>query len=234
MIEGFAVGLVGVKLVSGVAGAEVAVANPSSGLGGAFEVLAALATLSRRVTFVSINAGPCVILAQFLSRRTSAKGTLWRLHTAVAAASLGAAAVVEVAERSLVSAIGTVGTVVTDLAKGNADICHMLPRTSVLIVRTRLLDRLASMLHTLVAAVTTVILAVADVGLENTFGRVGVVTLEITLLAVDLAASVRFITGVLTVWCAIAVPTLGNTDAGALALELLLGVALVGWNGWTP
>ena len=89
------------------------------------------------------------------------------------------------------------------------------------------------MLNTLVAAVTTVILAVADVGLENTFCRVGVVTLEITLLAVDLAASVRFITGVLTVWCAIAVPTLGNTDAGALALELLLCVALVGWDGGT-
>ena len=83
MIEGFAIGLVRVKLVASVAGAEEALANPSTSL----QILAALATLARWVTFVSINAGPCVILAQFLSRRTSAKGTLWRLHTAVAAAA---------------------------------------------------------------------------------------------------------------------------------------------------
>ena len=94
MIEGFAIGLVGVKLVSGVAGAEVAVANPSSGLGGAFEVLAALATLSRWVAFVSINAGPCVILAQLFPRWTSAQGSLWGLHTTVAATSFGATTVV--------------------------------------------------------------------------------------------------------------------------------------------
>ena len=89
------------------------------------------------------------------------------------------------------------------------------------------------MLNTFVATVTAVVLTVTDIRLEDTLGRVGAITLEVTLLAVDLAASVRFITGVLTVWCAIAVPTLGHTDAGALALELLLCVALVGWNGWT-
>ena len=87
------------------------------------------------------------------------------------------------------------------------------------------------MLHTLVAAVTTVILAIADVGLENTFCRVGVVTLEVTLLAVNLATSVRLVTGVLTVGCAVTVPALWNTDAGALTLELLLSVTLVGRNG---
>jgi hypothetical protein len=165
MIEGFAIRLVGnIKLVASVARAEVALADPSAPL----EILAALATLARWVTFVSINAGPCVILAQLFPRGTSAQGSLWGLHTTVAATSFGATTVVKVAERSFISSIGTVGIVVTDLAKGYADIGDAFARTSVFSIRTRLLDRLARMLHTLVAAVTTVILTVADVRLENT------------------------------------------------------------------
>ena len=227
MIEGFAIGLVRVKLVASVARAEVALADPSAPL----EILAALATLARWVTFVSINAGPCVILAQLFPRWTSAQGSLWGLHTTVAATSFGATTVVKVAERSFISSVGTVRIVVTDLAKGYADICDVIARTSPFSIRTGLLDRLARMLHTLVAAVTTVILTVADVRLENTLRRVGAVTLEVTLLAVDLATSVRLVTGVLTVGCAVTVPALWNTDAGSLALELLLGVTLVGRNG---
>ena len=228
MIEGFAVGLVRIELVASVARAEVALADPSASL----EILAALATLARRVTFVSINAGPGVILAQLFPWGTSAQGSLWGLHTAIATTSFGATTVIKVTERSLISTIGTIRIVVTDLAKGYADICDVFARTSVFTIRTRFLDRLARMFHTLVTAVTTVVLTIADVRLENTLCRVGAVALEVTLLAVNLAASVRFITGVLTVGCAITVPALWNTDAGALALELFLCVTLVGRNGW--
>ena len=229
MIERFAIGLVCIKLVASVAGAEVALADPSTSL----QILAALATLAWWVTFVSINAGPCVVLAELFPRGASAQGSLWGLHTGVAATSLSATAVVKVTERSFISAIGTVRVVVTDLAKGYADICDVLARTSVFPIWTGLLNRLASVLNTFVAAITTVVLTVADVRLENAFGRVGAVTLEVTLLAVNLATSVRFITGVFTVRGAITVPALWNTDAGALALELLLSVTLVGRNGWT-
>ena len=89
------------------------------------------------------------------------------------------------------------------------------------------------MFNTFVATVTAVVLTVTDIRLEDALGRVGAITLEVTLLAVNLATSVRFITGVFTVRCAITVPALWNTDAGALALELLLSVTLVGRNGWT-
>ena len=89
------------------------------------------------------------------------------------------------------------------------------------------------MLNTFVATVTAVVLSVTDIRLEDALGRVGAITLEVTLLAVNLAARVWFIAGVLTVRCAVTIPALGNTNAGALALELLLCVALVGWNGWT-
>ena len=89
------------------------------------------------------------------------------------------------------------------------------------------------MLNTFVATVTAVVLTVTDIRLEDTLGRVGAITLEVTLLAVDLAACVRFIAGVLTVRRAVTIPALGNTDAGALALELLLRVALVGRDGGT-
>ena len=166
MIESFAIGLVRIKLVSSVARAEVALANPGTPL----EILTALAALARWVAFVSVNTCPCVILAQLFSRGTSAQGSLWGLHTAVAATSFGATAVVKVAERSFISAIGTIRIVITDLAKRYADICYMFSRTSVFPIRTRLLHRLARMLHTLVAAVTAVILTVADVRLENTLG----------------------------------------------------------------
>ena len=229
MIERFAIGLVCIKLVASVAGAEVALADPSTSL----QILAALATLAWWVTFVSINAGPCVVLAELFPRGASAQGSLWGLHTGVAATCLSATTVVKVTERSFISAIGTVRVVVTDLAKGYADICDVLARTSVFPIRAWLFDGLASVLNTLVTAVATVILTVADIRLENAFGRVGAVTLEVTLLAVNLATSVRFITGVFTVRCAITVPALWNTDAGALALELLLSVTLVGRNGWT-
>ena len=87
------------------------------------------------------------------------------------------------------------------------------------------------MLNTFVATVTAVVLTVTDIRLENTLGRVGAITLEVTLLAVNLAACVRFIAGVLTVRRAVTIPALGNTDAGALALELFLCVTLVGRNG---
>ena len=166
MIECFAIGLVRIKLVASVAGAEEALANPSTSL----QILAALATLAGWVTLVSVNAGPCVVLAELFPRGTSAQGSLWGLDTGVAAASLGATAVVEVTERSFISAIGTVRVVITDLAKGYADICDVLARTSVLPIRTRLLNGLASVLHTLVAAVATVVLTVADVRLENALG----------------------------------------------------------------
>ena len=83
----------------------------------------------------------------------------------------------------------------------------------------------------LVTSVTAVVHAVANKGAKD---ALVVLTLEVAPLAVDDAARVGLVTLVLAVGRAIAVPTLGNTDAGALALELLLGVALVGWNGWTP
>ena len=229
MIERFTIGLVRIELVASVAGAEVTLADPSTSL----QILAALATLAGWVTFVSINAGPCVVLAELFPRGASAQGSLWGLHTGVAATSLSATAVVKVTERSFISAIGTVRVVVTDLAKGYADICDVLARTSVFPIRARLFDGLASVLNTLVTVVATVILTVADVRLENALGRVGAVTLEVTLLAVNLATSIWLITGVFTVRCAITVPALWNTDAGALALELLLSVTLVGRNGWT-
>ena len=76
-------------------------------------------------------------------------------------------------------------------------------------------------------------MTVTDIRLEDTLGRVGAITLEVTLLAVNLAACVWFIAGVLTVRRAVTIPALGNTDAGALALELLLRVALVGRDGGT-
>ena len=166
MIEGFAIGLVCIKLVASVAGAEVALADPSTSL----QILAALATLAGWVTFVSINAGPCVVLAELFPRGTSAQGSLWGLHTGVAATCLSATAVVKVTERSFISAIGTVRVVVTDLAKGYADICDVLARTSVFPIRAWLFDGLASVLNTLVTAVATVILTVADVRLENALG----------------------------------------------------------------
>ena len=136
MIEGFAIGLVRIKLVASVTRAEVALADPSAPL----EVLTALATLARWVTFVSINTGPCVILAQLFPRGTSAQRSLWGLHTSVAAARFGATTVIVVAKRSLVSTIGTVRLIVTHLAKGNTDIGNVVARTSVLSVRTRLLN----------------------------------------------------------------------------------------------
>ena len=89
------------------------------------------------------------------------------------------------------------------------------------------------MFNTFVATVTTVVLTVTDIRLEDTLGRVGAITLEVTLLAVNLATRVWFIAGVLTVRRAVTIPALGNTDASALALELLLRVALVGWDGGT-
>ena len=89
------------------------------------------------------------------------------------------------------------------------------------------------MFNTFIASVTAVVLTVTDIRLEDALGRVGAITLEVTLLAVNLAACVRFIAGVLTVRRAVTIPALGNTNAGALALELLLRVALVGRDGGT-
>ena len=136
MIERLAVGLVRIKLVTGVAGAEVALAHPCASL----RVLATLAALAGRIALVSIDASPCVVLAQLFPRGTSAQWSLWGLHTSVAAARFGATTVIVVAKRSLVGTIGTVRLIVTHLAKGNADIRDVVARTSVLSVRTRLLN----------------------------------------------------------------------------------------------
>ena len=136
MIERLAVGLVRIKLVTGVARAEVALAHPCASLC----VLATLAALAGRVALVSIDASPCVVLAQLFPRGTSAQRSLWGLHTSVAAARFGPTAVIVVAKRSLVGTIGTVRLIVTHLAKGNADIRNVVARTSVLSVRTRLLN----------------------------------------------------------------------------------------------
>ena len=136
MIERLAVGLVRIKLVTGVARAEVALAHPRASL----RVLATLAALAWWIALVSIDASPCVVLAQLLPWGTSAQRSLWGLHTSVAAARFGATTVIVVAKRSLVGTIGTVRLIVTHLAKGNADIRNVVARTSVLSVRTRLLN----------------------------------------------------------------------------------------------
>lgn len=82
----------------------------------------------------------------------------------------------------------------------------------------------------LVAAVAAVVLAVAYVSLED---AVGVAALEVARLAVDLAAASRLVALVVAVGRAVAVPGLGDADARARALELLVGVALVRRQGWT-
>jgi hypothetical protein len=88
----------------------------------------------------------------------------------------------------------------------------------------------AGLLLTLIAAITTVILAIAHIRPENTLV---VLTLEVTLLTVDNTAGARLVTLILTVGSAVTVPAFRHADTARLTLELLLRVALVGSNDRT-
>ena len=77
----------------------------------------------------------------------------------------------------------------------------------------------------LVAPVAAVVLAVADEGAEH---ALVVVALEVVAGAGDGAAGVGLVAPVLTVRRAVTIPQLGHADSALLALELGLGVALIG------
>jgi hypothetical protein len=55
-----------------------------------------------------------------------------------------------------------------------------------------------------------------------------VVALEVSILASDLPAGIRFIASIRAVGCAVAVPGLWDAESGRVALELPVAVALVG------
>ena len=183
-----------------------------------------MAADSWRVAFVLIQASSCIIFAEFLSWWTGTERALWCLGASIAAARLGASAVIVVTVNAFVRATGAVRVVVTDLAKRDADVRDMLSRTPSLVIRTGFLNGLAGVLDALVTSISTVVLTVTDIGLEDTLGHVGSVALEVSGLAVNFATGVGLITGILTVRGTVAV-------ACTLALELLFLVALVWRDG---
>ena len=150
----------------------------------------------------------------------------------MSAASLGAATVVQVTVRSLISSIGTISLTITHADQGNAVVCGVRVGTPPGALLAWLSSSFASVFSlALITAITTVILAITDVRLEHTLV---IVTLEVVGGTVHGATGGGLVTLVLAVSSAITVPTLGYTDATLLTLELGLSVALVGGQHWTP
>ena len=148
------------------------------------------------------------------------------LHTPVGTAGLGASTVVQVTVWTLVSAVRTVRTAVTDTVVRDTDVSGVLVGTSPVTLRAGRLGGVTGVLfQQLVAPVTSVVLSVADVRLED---ALVVVTLEVSLLAPDGPAGVGLVALILAVRSSITVPAFGHANAALLALELRVLVALVG------
>lgn len=128
----------------------------------------------------------------------------------------------QIATLTLVRSVGTIGCIVAH--GGDVDATFRHPRTLPLAMRALEGGRDTGMLRALVRVVSTVVLAIAYVCLEDT---VRVVALEEVLGAGDL--STVLLVGVIgTVVGAITVPGNGYTETGGLAAEMLLDVTLIG------
>ena len=208
--------------VEGVAGGAAAVEAlaPLASLG----VGAGLAADAGRAALVRVDTGLGVV--QTLTRGTGAQGTPGGLDTPVTAPGLVAPAVVQVAVGALVSAVGAVRLSVTDAGQGDADAGGGGVGTPPGALPARQLRGVTRvLLLVLVAPVAAVVLAIADEGAEH---ALVVVTLEVVAGAGDGAAGVGLVAPVLAVRGTVTVPQLGHADPALLALELGLGVALVG------
>ena len=184
---------------------------------------------ARRITFIGVNAGSGVI--QRLASRTRAQWTCWGLDTAIGASCLGASTVIKITVRTLVSAVRTVWLSITDTDHGDADVGGVRIGTSPCALTAGYLDGSTRVdVLVLVTAISTVIRAITNVGVEDTLV---VVTLEMISRAGDSATGVRLITFIFTICCTITVPTLGKTNTTLLTLELRLCIALVGGQHWT-
>ena len=136
---------------------------------------------------------------------------------------MGLSALGQIAARTLVTTVWAVEFTVADARQVDTLIRHVgtLPLMGVAFEGWRGTGVSA---WVLIRAVTAVVLAIADVRLEDTMG---ILALEVAWLTVDLAARRRLVRLVVAVRCAIAIPGLGNADTRGGALELLVGVALV-------
>ena len=208
-----------VKGIAGGAAAVVALAALAPlGVG------AGLTTDARGVALISVHTGLGVI--QTHAPGAGAQGPSGSLDTPVTAAGLGAATVVQVAVIALICAIGTVGLAVADTGHGDADARGGGVGTSPGAVSASQLCGVTGVLFlVLVTSVAAVVLAVTDEGPEHTLV---VVALEVVAGAGNGAAGVGLVAPVLAVWRPVTIPQLGHTDAALLALELGLGVALIG------
>jgi len=188
---------------------------------GALGVGTLLGAQARGIAFVRVHAG-VAILADFRPGWTDAQRSVGGLLAEAGALTRLMLALGQVAALALVGAIGTVGGVV---AHGR-DVHTPLgdPGTLPLAVGTLEGRRDTGVLGSLVRVVPTIVLAIANVGLEHT---VRVVALEEVLGTGDLAA-VLLIRVIRAVVGAIAVPSDWDAEPGGLAAEVLLQIALIG------
>ena len=214
-----ALALVRVQGVAGRAAAVVALAALP-----ALRVDALLAAHPGRRALVHVHTRLRVV--ESLAAGTRAQRPSRGLHAPVAAARLGAAAVVQLAVRPLVRAVRAVRLPVADARQRDADVRRVRVGTPPRARPTRQPRGVTRVLRlVLVAPVAAVVLAVADVGVEH---ALVVGALEVVAGTVDGAAGAGLVAAVLAVGGAVAVPALGHADPALLALELGLRVALVG------